>query len=364
MDLLIGRVVLFHEYPGGFGGAERYLQVLAEALVERGVTVAVVVHAADPEAAAPLVERLERAGATVHLHRGRSWPLSIARAVRRYRPQVLHWNGIDPFAFRGGSWLLLPWGRPSVLTDHLPMMRCGLHWETTRRLVNRRVASVLVVGEEGAAAARAHWARPFRPRLRVVRNGVPTGHGSVRPTRSPRERARLLFLGRLEEQKDPGFALEVLRRLTGRGVPVHLTIAGEGSLRSSLEAQVAGHAALRDRVDFAGFISDPEAAFAAADVFLLPSRFEGLPFTPLEALASGLPAVLSDIPPHREIAAVGDGATVAALGDVDAWCDAIESTITSLAERSAAALAHAEAFSATAMVAETLEVYAEAVAGD
>jgi glycosyltransferase involved in cell wall biosynthesis len=349
------RVLFLHEYPGGFGGAERYLEVLVQGLTARGVECGAVVWSAERAAGEAFVHRLGAAGAgEVDLHGGRSWPWPIVRRARA--ADVLHWNAVDPFAFRGGTWLLLPWGRPSVLTDHLPMLRTGPHWETTRRLVNRRVAAVIVVGEQGAAAARGHW--PGLDRLEVIRNGVvlpATPATSERPAASG-STGRLLLLGRLTEQKNPSFALDVLQRLVDDGADVTLRYAGEGPLRGELEARVAD-AGLQDRVSFAGFVAAPADALAAADVLLAPSTFEGLPFTPLEALAAGVPAVLSDIGPHQEIAAAGTGAVIAPQGDTDAWAAAVRGLLADAPAGRERATAHAKAFSADAMVERTLAVY-------
>jgi glycosyltransferase involved in cell wall biosynthesis len=349
------RILLLHEYPGGFGGAERYLELLAEALVAGGDEVAALVWSEDVPGAADLVRRLEPHADFVELRGHRSWPLAIARAARRWRPDVLHWNSVDPFAFRGASWTLLPWGRPSVLTDHLPMLRTGPHWETTRKVVNRRIGSIVVVGEEGATAARAHWRH--LPRLDVITNGVRTGAGRPRRALAPGEAIRLLFVGRLTPQKDPAFAIDVLDRLRLDGLPAQLTIVGDGPERAEVEARLAQDGALRSAVELVGFVDDPSPYFAAASVLVLPSRFEGLPFTPLEALADGLPVVLSDLPPHREIASSGGGARVAPLDDVAGWAGTIVEVVASLDAVSRAALEHAEQFSSSVMVDRTRAVY-------
>jgi len=62
----------------------------------------------------------------------------------------------------------------------------------------------------------------------------------------------------------------------------------------------------------------------ASDAFVLPSMFEGMPFAALEAMAAGLPAVLSDIGPHREIAADGVEALLVPVGDPAALAHAVE----------------------------------------
>ena len=360
------RVLLLHEYPGGFGGAERYLEVLADGLRGAGAETAAVVWCTHKQGGAVVADRLASGGTHVDLRRGRSWPWTVASVVRRWKPDVLHWNAVDPFAFRGGTMLLGPWRRPSVLTDHLPMLRAGIHWETTRRWVNRRVGAVIVVGSDSAVEARAHW--PDLRDVRVIRNGVPVGEGVVRTALAPGSPVRLVFAGRLTDQKDPLFALTLVRRLMADGDrPVRLDIVGDGPLRGDLERELVRNPALAAVVRVVGFVPSLGPVFADADVFVAPARFEGLPFTPLEALASGLPLVLSDIAPHREIAvaaargsgAAGESVSLAAVGDIDAWAGAIGRLARDLPVASAVALAAAQTFSSEAMVAATLALYDE-----
>lgn len=355
-------MLLVHEYPGGFGGAERYLDLLAGGLLERDVAVGAVVFAGDPGRASPFVDRLAATGVDVSLHRWRAHPLPLARAVRRLSPDVIHWNAVDPFAFRGGLATLVPWGPPGVLTDHLPMLRTGPHWETTRRAVNRWLGAVIVVGEEGAVAAREHWTQIRR--LRVVPNGVRTGHGTLRQ-RSGRDPVHLLFAGRLTEQKDPLFCLDVLAAARASGIDSTLTYAGEGPLGDEIRATVRNDPSLGTGVAVLGFVEDTGAAMGGADVYLAPARYEGLPLTPLEAMASGLPLVLSDIPPHREIArrAEPGAVTVVPIGDVNAWTQALAALCDRLEDASRAALTSAARFSVDRMVEQTLDVYAEVLEG-
>jgi len=308
----------------------------------------------DPNEGERLAERLGAVMEVEHV-RGHSRPEPIWRAVRRWRPGILHWNLVDPFAFRGCSWLLLPWGRPSVVTDHLPMLRVGPHWETTRALANRRMAAMIVVGEASRAAAAEHWRR--LPPTSTVPNGVALAKGGEpRGDLGSGERLRLLFVGRLEEQKDPLFAVAVAAALRDEGRPVGLRLVGEGSLRSQLSAEVAARG-LGDVVELVGWSSAPEEEMGAAHLLLAPSRYEGLPFTPLEALAAGLPLLLSDIPAHRDLAGGSPAIRLVELGNVDAWVGAAVEMAGSLAERSAEARRAATDHSLDRMVESTLGVY-------
>jgi len=349
-------VLLVHEFPGPFGGAERYLELLGAGLVAAGVEVGAVVFVADPEAAARLGDRLAAVAPDTRVLAGRARPGPIREAVRRHRPGVLHWNFVDPFAFRGASFLLLPWGHPSVITDHLPQLRhAGPHWETTRRWANRRIARMIVVGEAARREAEARWRRP--PPLTVIPNGVPVQPAPDRPALDGRA-ARLLFVGRLTEQKGVEHLVPVLGALRDRGHDAVLRVVGDGPCRAEVD-EAARAAGLGGAVTLAGFSPDPQAEMAAADVLLAPSAYEGLPFTPLEALAVALPLVLSDIPPHRELVPAGGGTGVQAVaaGDTTAWAEAIERALADLPRARDGAHRVAGEHRLEAMVDATVAVY-------
>lgn len=355
-------VLLVHEFPGGFGGAERYLELLGGGLTAAGSRVTAVVFVADATAADSLRERLSRIAPDTTVLPGRSRPGPIGRAVRAHAPDVVHWNFVDPFAFRGASWLLWPWGRPSVITDHLPQLRhAGPHWETTRRLANRRIRAMIVVGEAARREAVERWRRP--PPIEVVANGVVVGRGNARRPIAPGSPLRLLFVGRLSDQKGARLLLPILAAVRAAGVEARLRVVGDGPLAPDLAALVAvdrtgGH------VELAGFSPDPLAEMATADVLVAPSAYEGLPFTPLEALAAGLPVVLSDIPPHAELAAGGwgAGAQLVGQGDLPGWVQAVQRVAADLPSASVDALARAGAHRVEAMVERTVAVYRRAMA--
>ncbi|MCC6766910.1 MAG: glycosyltransferase [Deltaproteobacteria bacterium] len=115
----------------------------------------------------------------------------------------------------------------------------------------------------------------------------------------------VLAMGRLTYQKGFDLLLEALARVRAAGVPARLTIVGVGELEADLGARAAT-LGVAGAVDLVGFQEEPERFFAHADVFVLSSRYEGMPNVVLEALACGLPIVAFDCP-HGVREIVRDG---------------------------------------------------------
>jgi glycosyltransferase involved in cell wall biosynthesis len=152
-------------------------------------------------------------------------------------------------------------------------------------------------------------------RLVVICNGVPLPPAPDRARRAA-TRAELkvgddevlfLFVGALEPGKDPLAAIAAAQAVRERGLPAVLALAGDGPLAGSVAA--AEGAAVRPL----GFRSDVWRLLEAADAFVLPSAREGLSFALVEAMASGLPAIVCDGAGSPE--AVGNTGLVVPFGD-------------------------------------------------
>jgi glycosyltransferase involved in cell wall biosynthesis len=110
------------------------------------------------------------------------------------------------------------------------------------------------------------------------------------PTNGP----HLVAAGRLVNVKGFDVLLDALK-LVRETIPVQLTILGEGPLESDLKAR-STRLGLSDAVRFAGFQANPYAFYKHADLFVLSSRYEGMPSAILEALSLGTPVVATDCP--------------------------------------------------------------------
>ena len=130
------------------------------------------------------------------------------------------------------------------------------------------------------------------------------------------------FLGRLSEQKNPLFLIDILHELhTAYNYPVHLLLVGDGDLRTEMEERVL-EKGLMDYVHFAGFQKYASPWYSAMDMFLLPSIFEGLPLVAVEAQASGLPCFFSD-QITREVALTDLAAFLPITESAKPWAETI-----------------------------------------
>ena len=114
----------------------------------------------------------------------------------------------------------------------------------------------------------------------------------------------LAYVGGLSRRKN---VASVIRELPQRP-DCALLVCGEGSMRAELEAYAAS-LAIADRVFFAGQVSEPSRIIAQCQMLVLPSLAEGFPLVVLEAASVGVPALLSNIAVHRELAKLGFGVT-------------------------------------------------------
>lgn len=112
----------------------------------------------------------------------------------------------------------------------------------------------------------------------------------------------VLFVGRLVEGKRPLDAIRALAKIRHEGINASLFLAGSGPLEPELRS-VAKTLGVSEAIQFMGHVPYDEmpAVYRAADVYVLPSRDEGVPRTVLEAKASGLPVVTSDLPQLRNV---------------------------------------------------------------
>lgn len=153
----------------------------------------------------------------------------------------------------------------------------------------------------------------------IIPNGVDLERFQPGPPIPDDGPLRVVCVARLIERKGQQHLIEALRRLAAEGVAVELELVGTGDAEAALrrQAQAAGVA---ERVRFSGYVPREaiSARFRAAHVFALPSFNEGLALAALEALASGMPLVLSRTGGTADLVVDGLNGLTFDWADVDA----------------------------------------------
>lgn len=248
----------------------------------------------------------------------------LASTFRRHRPKVVHCQGgpaLDLFvvlaARLAGIRPIVT--RPVMIEDTASYRR----WDrTANNLID--ILFCLPLAHRIVAVSRDGLHRLKRRTLgeRVVHipNGVDLARfGLTRAFSAHDGRAgavQIGMVGHLLPYKGWFDFLEVAKSVTQQGLSAHWHIVGDGSERESLEAQVA-LLGLQDRITFHGLLQDVRPVLAQLDIFLFTSHREGLSVAVLEAMASGLPVVATDVGGVAEQVLDAETGYVLAKGDVE-----------------------------------------------
>jgi glycosyltransferase involved in cell wall biosynthesis len=316
------------------GGAERVTVNLAQAMTERGLTVHLVLAAAE----GVFLDQLPPAIRVVDLRAGRVLRSirPLAAYLRHERPGVLvssmgHANLIALWAGRLAGGVV-----PVVVTEHNTLsqevrrQRGLTRWLWPRLLGTfyRWAARVVAVSRDAADDLARTSGFP-RDRIEVVYNPVITPAMMAQARQAPDHPwfaaggpPVILGAGRLTKQKDFPTLVRAFAEVRRRH-PARLLILGEGEDRPALEALI-GELGLSDDVALPGFRDNALAYMARSAVFVLSSVWEGLPTVLIEALAAGTRVVSTDCPSGpREILQEGRLGALVPLGDVPALANAI-----------------------------------------
>jgi glycosyltransferase involved in cell wall biosynthesis len=275
----------------GTGGAERILISAYRGAREAGHEVFV---AAAP---GPLASELEAEPFPLPLVRRRPWRLPVAalalrRAVRASRPDVIH--AYNPTMALAAGLVSARGRRPPGLVNLQGVAEDD--WPATVRLVRLSGLAPVACGPGVAAALEERALRPVATVPNAVGPAPPPGERLV-----PESTKLAIAVGRLVDQKNHELAIRAITQVPG----ATLAIVGDGPLRGELERLAKE---LDAPVLFTGVRRDARALMGAADVVVMPSRWEGLPLTALEALASGTPLVATNVRGLRELLADGEDA--------------------------------------------------------
>jgi glycogen(starch) synthase len=221
-------------------------------------------------------------------------------------------------------------GKPLVVHMH------ATEFDRSGENINRRVYAIEKAGMQ--AADRVIAVSELTRRIVIGKYGIPaekvvTVHNAVRfgesedavPERAVKDKV-VTFLGRITYQKGPDYFVEAAAKVAATGFGLRFVMAGSGDLMNHVVRRVA-QLGIADRFHFTGFLKGGEVQrmFRLSDVYVMPSVSEPFGISPLEAMRSGVPVIISR---QSGVAEVLDYAIKVNYWDVDALADAIYGLLT------------------------------------
>jgi len=285
------------------GGLEKVVLDLARHRTRDRFTM----HVICLDRAGVLKPEFESLGVPVHVigTRGlvptRIWRL--ARRLKEIKPDVLHTH--NPQAHLHGAIAARLARVPLVVhTKHGRDYMDGNWLAAGTRLATRWTSRIVGVSEDAALVALEMDGVPA-DKVRVIHNGVDLDRFDVRVARPTRPHRRAVTVGRLTAVKDQATLIRAVGRVVAEVPDFQLDIVGDGPARRELE-MLRDSLGLTDHVHFRGYHSRVGDFLATADFFVLSSLSEGVSLALLEAMASGLPVVATDVGGNGEVVVPGE----------------------------------------------------------
>lgn len=278
----------------GLAGAETMVENLSCGLAAEGCDVLVIsffdLHTA-------ITERIENRGIKIkYLGKKRGFDPSIISKMRKiikaYQPDVIHTHRyVLPYAFLAS----MGFKAKRVHTVHNVAQK-----EQTKvgKNINRvlfRYFNVVPVAlsKEIQRTIQEVYGLPDN-RIPVVFNGIDLSRCIVKESYARKDTFTVLHIGRFMDVKNHELLLRRFARFKGQHSDARLQLLGDGELKENM-MQLAGQLNITDAVEFAGLQSNVYPWLHNADVFILPSKFEGMPMTLIEAMGTGLPIIASNV---------------------------------------------------------------------
>lgn len=320
------------------GGAEQVLFDTVTALDPKKYDVGIVAM----RGRGPYFQKLRALGVTVEsLDIRRKFApgafLRLCLRIQNFRPDVIHAHLFHAdIPTRIASWLCRLKPRPVFIShQHIPDPR-PLKWRHWLEKTSARWVDAFVCVSEAVAAHIREFHELDSKKVRVIANGRDLAPFKAVAELSDQARAELrsqLFpnipadawllgsVGRLDPQKDQRLLLEALA-LVEVPVEVHTVFAGSGELLKEL-TEFSAELGLTERVHWLGRRSDVPELLACMDVFVLSSKYEGLPIAAIEAMAAKRPILATDVPGIHDVLEGGAGELVP-YRDPEALARAVE----------------------------------------
>lgn len=347
MRILIGA----DTFPPDINGAAIFTKRLAVGLAERGHDIHILVPGASDRFVGTRPETHD--GVELTVHRLYSWrwifhpwlrfalpwrakPQSL-RIMQEIAPDAAHFQSHIVIG-RGMVWAARRLGIRIVGTNHTMPENIMQHVQVMPRPMLKQLirvqwkAAAHTFRNADAITTPTQRAADYFERntglsgVHAISCGIDTSNYT--PDFSPRTENRIVFVGRLDEEKHLEDLLRALP-LLDPALDAKLTLVGDGDQRSKLETLV-DQLAIRDRVTFAGKVSDQEllAVLTSGAVFAMPSRAELQSIATMEAMASGLPVVAANAMALPHLVHPGENGWLFEPGDVEGFAARLTDVLT------------------------------------
>jgi glycosyltransferase involved in cell wall biosynthesis len=322
------------------GGAERVMVTLANGFAQRGYVTDLVLATATGPYLTDVAENVRILD--LHARRVSHALMPLMRYLKQERPVAMlsAMNHANVIAVLARSW-------SGVSTRLVVSERntISIEAQRARKIIERVVyalvpwaykkASAIVAISQDAARDLEKFARLSANSVNAIYNPCDVAFIQQRATEAvshpwflcDKEQPIIIAIGRLTEQKDYSTLLHAFAQVRLR-IHARLLILGEGEQRNHLEALAQSLGLGTDELSMPGFVKNPFAYLAHADLFVLSSRWEGLANVLIEAMACGTPVVSTDCPSGpREILEGGRWGSLVPVGDIDALAHAIKTVL-------------------------------------
>jgi glycosyltransferase involved in cell wall biosynthesis len=316
-----------------------------------------------------LVPALREVGVGVHLLEQRHpadprWLAALRRLVRSSNIDVVHTHA--PYVASAAR-TVLPRSIPLVHTEHNLWSRYRWPTRYANATTYGRNDAVIAVSRSVATSIRPpRWIDP--PPVEVIHHGADLAAVAIGEGARERARRRLALdasdvvvgtVANFTEKKDHATLLHATAALVPTHPRLRLVLVGTGPLQGQLEA-LARELGVANRVVFTGIRDDVLEILPAFDAFVLSSRYEGLPIALLEAMASGVPCVSTNVGGIPEVITDGVDGRLVPAGSPEALAEATAWMLAGTARRErfgTAARERAQAFDLALATRRTQAVY-------
>ncbi|WP_027994701.1 glycosyltransferase [Simplicispira psychrophila] len=318
---------VLHFVTGGFSGATQVAVDLCLAAQGDPRLQTLLVLRRKRHTSAARVEALRAQGLQVRvvsnwLHALTVW--ETRQIIRRWQPDVVFAHGFSDHI----------WGRQAAIAEGVPRIFHVEH-NARERYTPRRLRQALALAAHTEASIGVSEGvrtslieRGFAPQqCLAIPNGIALERfpDSLLPARWQDRTSAILMASRFARQKDQATLIHALAQLRARGLAPALHLAGVGSERLQRQAQaLVRRLGLQQQVHFLGNVTDLPRRLADTQVFVLSTRWEGMPLALVEAMAAGCACIGTDVVGVREVIEQGSTGLLVPPGDATALADALQ----------------------------------------